>query len=87
VETDSLETLSAFLISDDSESTAVIRGRINEMLCHRRFRLSQAFVLNYRSLNSVASKFTLDTPNDLKVVREASKSFFITSPPREHLEL
>jgi hypothetical protein len=73
METDSLETLSAFLVRDDSESTAVIRGRIYEMFCHRRFRLSQAFVLNYRSLDSVASKITLDIPNDLEA--EASKSF------------
>ena len=69
VETDSLETVSAFAISDDSGSTAVLRGRIYEMLCHRRFRQSQALFLNYRSLNSVADMFTLDIPAELKVVR------------------
>jgi hypothetical protein len=40
METDSLETLSAFLVIDVCESTAVIHGRIYEMLCQRRFRLS-----------------------------------------------
>jgi hypothetical protein len=65
VETDSLETLSAFLISDDSESTSVIRGRIySRKSCYLNSKIDTLYDL-YRIFGGAAR--SVFHPNGAKI--------------------
>jgi hypothetical protein len=71
VEGDSLRALCKFSIAhanDDSGSTAVVRGRIFEMLCHKWFKQIDEFNICCRSLTDVLNRIQIN-PKQMVILR------------------
>jgi hypothetical protein len=65
---DSIHELSAFYVvnsGDDSGTTAVVRGRIYEMLCHRQ--LKGGLALKFNLISSNPEEFIVEVPTNVKV--------------------
>jgi len=72
VTSDSIHALSAFYVStfsDDSGTTAAVRGRIYEMLCHRRIK--GGLVLIFKSLCPKCHELIVTVPPKVQVFRFA----------------
>ncbi|KAI9990454.1 hypothetical protein PInf_021442 [Phytophthora infestans] len=71
---DSLARVSEFAVVhdvDDSGSTAVIRGKVYELLCHKWFRVHMQRTLHFRSLCS-ATLDAVTIPKEMETVRFAA---------------
>ncbi|KAF4137423.1 hypothetical protein GN958_ATG13397 [Phytophthora infestans] len=71
---DSLARVSEFAVVhdvDDSGSTAVIRGKVYELLCHKWFRVHMQRALHFRSLCS-ATLDAVTIPKEMETVRFAA---------------
>jgi hypothetical protein len=69
---DSIHKISEFFVAnsgDDSKTTAVVRGRIYELLCHRYVK--RGLVLKFRLIASVSKEVDFEVPADVKVVKFA----------------